>query len=215
MELKPEPPELIVPDAAAWRAWLEHNHATSAGVRLVLARRGGATTGLTHAQALDEALCFGWIDARAGRRDEATWTVRFQRRRPRSRWSERNTQIVDRLIVERRMTAPGLAEVERARQDGRWEAAYRGPATMSLPGDLAAALAGSPAAEAVFARLSSQNRYALLYRIHLQSRGWATGRPTTSHCRQTWTIGRPNTKQGATALQEGPRFREPSRLCLE
>lgn len=154
-------------NARAWREWLEANHSTSMGVRLVLARKGGAgPTSLVHAQALEEALCFGWIDATAGRRDDQTWTVRFQPRRPRSKWSLRNTRIVERLVEEGRMHPAGLAEVQRARDDGRWEAAYGGPAEMEIPADLAGALAASPAAGEMFERLNSQNRYAILYRVH-------------------------------------------------
>jgi uncharacterized protein YdeI (YjbR/CyaY-like superfamily) len=161
-----ELPELIVSDAAAWRAWLAKHHADPAGVWLVLAKKGTEKpTSLTYDQALEEALCHGWIDGQAGRRDEATYRQRFTPRRRRSAWSKRNTGIAERLIAEDRMHPAGHAEVERAKADGRWEAAYAGPASMEVPADLAEALATEPKAQAMFEGLNSQNRYAVLYRI--------------------------------------------------
>ena len=161
-----ELPELIVRDAAAWREWLANHHADPTGVWLVLAKKGTEKpTSLTYDQALDEALCHGWIDGQAGRRDEATYRQRFTPRRRRSAWSKRNTGIAERLIAEERMHPAGHAEVERAKADGRWEAAYAGPASMEVPPDLAEALAAEPKAQAMFEALNSQNRYAILYRI--------------------------------------------------
>ena len=161
-----ELPELVVRDAAAWRTWLAGNHADPVGVWLVLAKKGTEKpTSLTYDQALEEALCHGWIDGQAGRRDEATYRQRFTPRRRRSAWSKRNTGIAERLIAEDRMRPAGHAEVERAKADGRWEAAYSGPATMEVPSDLAEALAAEPKAQAMFEGLNSQSRYAILYRI--------------------------------------------------
>jgi uncharacterized protein YdeI (YjbR/CyaY-like superfamily) len=161
-----ELPELIVRDAAAWRAWLEKHHADKTGVWLVLAKKGTEMpTSLTYDQALEEALCHGWIDGQAGRRDQATYRQRFTPRRPRSSWSKRNTDIAERLRAEGRMHSAGHAEVERAKADGRWEAAYAGPASIEVPPDLAEALAAEPRAQAMFEGLNSQNRYAILYRI--------------------------------------------------
>jgi uncharacterized protein YdeI (YjbR/CyaY-like superfamily) len=161
-----ELPELIVRDAAAWRTWLARHHADPAGVWLVLAKKGTAKpTSLSYDQALEEALCHGWIDGQAGRRDEGTYRQRFTPRRRRSAWSKRNTGIAERLIAEDRMRPAGHAEVERAKADGRWEAAYAGPASMEVPADLAEALATQPKAQAMFEGLNSQNRYAVLYRI--------------------------------------------------
>ena len=161
-----ELPELIVRDAAAWREWLANHHADPTGVWLVLAKKGTEKpTSLTYDQALEEALCHGWIDGQAGRRDEATYRQRFTPRRRRSAWSKRNTGIAERLIAEDRMHPAGHAEVERAKADGRWEAAYAGPASMEVPPDLAEALAAEPKAQAMFEALNSQNRYAILYRI--------------------------------------------------
>ena len=159
-------PELIVRDAAAWRVWLATHHVDPVGVWLVLAKKGTEKpTSLTYDQALEEALCHGWIDGQAGRRDEATYRQRFTPRRRRSAWSKRNTGIAERLIAEDRMRPAGHAEVQRAKADGRWEAAYAGPASMEVPADLAEALAAEPKAQAMFEGLNSQNRYAILYRI--------------------------------------------------
>jgi uncharacterized protein YdeI (YjbR/CyaY-like superfamily) len=161
-----EQPELIVRNAAAWRAWLAKHHADPAGVWLVLAKKGTEKpTSLTYAQALEEALCHGWIDGQAGRRDEATYRQRFTPRRRRSAWSKRNTGIAQRLQAEGRMHPAGRAEVERAKADGRWNAAYAGSASIEVPPDLAEALAAEPKAQAMFEGLNSQNRYAVLYRI--------------------------------------------------
>ena len=153
-------------DASAWRTWLGAHHASSPGVRLVLAKKGTTTpTRLTYGQALEEALSHGWIDGQGQQRDDATYLVRFTPRRRRSAWSKRNTVTAERLISEGRMHAAGIAEVERARADGRWDAAYHGAATIEVPDDLAAALDAQPAAKAMFATLSGPNRYAVLYRI--------------------------------------------------
>jgi uncharacterized protein YdeI (YjbR/CyaY-like superfamily) len=161
-----ESPELIVRDAAAWREWLGENHADPAGVWLVLAKKGTEKpTSLTYDQALEEALCHGWIDGQARRRDDATYRQRFTPRRKRSAWSKRNTGIAKRLRAEGRMHPAGHAEVERAKADGRWEAAYAGPAGIEVPPDLTEALAAEPKAQGMFETLNSQNRYAILYRI--------------------------------------------------
>ncbi|NMO91418.1 YdeI family protein [Actinomycetospora sp. TBRC 11914] len=166
----PEQPELLVPDAAAWRAWLAANHTDPTGVWLVLAKKAALAlaeppTTLTYDEALDEALCHGWIDGQTHRRDELTMFQRYTPRRARSPWSARNVGHVARLVAEGRMQPAGAAEVERAKADGRWDAAYAGPATAVVPDDLAAALAASPEAAAMFERLTSQNRYAILHRL--------------------------------------------------
>jgi len=159
--------ELLVKDVAAWRRWLRSNHAKSDGVWLVMAKKGTTTpTSLTYDQALDEALCYGWIDGQARSRDATTRLQRWTPRRKRSNWSKRNTGIAERLIKEGRMQPAGLAEIERAKGDGRWAAAYAGPATVEVPEELSAALRARPRAKAMFEILSSQNRYAILYRIH-------------------------------------------------
>ncbi len=160
-----ELPELLVPDASAWRAWLAEHHATSPGVWLVLTKRGGDVTSLTYAAALDEALCYGWIDGQAAKRDAATSLQRMTPRGPRSRWSARNVDHVARLEREHRMQEAGRAAVRAAQADGRWDAAYAGPATAEVPADLAAAIAANPQAQAMFEVLTSTNRFALIHRL--------------------------------------------------
>lgn len=161
-----ELPDLTVPDAVAWRRWLETDGEQSAGVWLVLAKKGtSAPTRLSHDDALLEALCFGWIDGQVQRVDDATFRQRFTPRRRRSGWSRRNVELVEQLTAQGRMHPRGLAEVERARADGRWDAAYDGPRNIAVPEDLAVALAAEPRAQAMFDILTSQNRYAVLYRI--------------------------------------------------
>jgi uncharacterized protein YdeI (YjbR/CyaY-like superfamily) len=159
-------PTLTVPDAAAWRGWLEEHHEHSTGVWLCLAKKGATEpTSLTYGQALDEALCHGWIDGQVRRGDERSYRQRFTPRRARSSWSKRNVGHSERLASEGRVHPAGAAAVERAKADGRWEAAYAGQATIEVPDDLAAALDAEPAARAMFDALSSQNRYAVLLRI--------------------------------------------------
>lgn len=160
-----ELPELLVGDAAALRVWLSEHHQTSAGVRLVLGRKGGDVTALTWDAAVDEGICFGWIDSQAGKRDEASWTVRFTPRTARSRWSKKNVDRVERLEAEGRMTEAGRAEVASARADGRWDAAYEGPAKAVVPDDLAEAVAENPAAQEMFEVLTSQNRFHMIGRL--------------------------------------------------
>jgi len=162
----PDPlPDLIVADAHAWREWLSVHYDASPGVWLVLAKKGSTDpTSLTYDQALDEALCHGWIDGQARRRDESTYRQRFTRRRARSQWSARNVGIVSGLVAEGRMHPAGLNQVARAQADGRWEAAYAGPASIEVSADLDAALTAVPAARAMFEILTSQNRYAVVYR---------------------------------------------------
>jgi uncharacterized protein YdeI (YjbR/CyaY-like superfamily) len=157
---------LIAPDAAAWHDWLVENHAMRAGVWLVLAKKGTTSpTSLSYDEALDEALCHGWIDGQVKRRDEDTFQQRMTPRRARSPWSRRNVGHVERLTGEGRMHPAGVAEVERAMADGRWEAAYDGQAAMTVPADLSEALAASPDAAEMFELLTSQNRYAILFRL--------------------------------------------------
>jgi uncharacterized protein YdeI (YjbR/CyaY-like superfamily) len=158
---------LSVPDVAAWHAWLTEHHEHSRGIWLRLAKKGThEPTRLSYAEALDEALCHGWIDGQVRRLDEPTYRQRFTPRRARSSWSERNVAHVERLTAEGRMKPAGLAAVELAKADGRWTKAYPGQATIEVPDDLAAALQAEPRAQAMFEILSSQNRYSVLLRIH-------------------------------------------------
>ena len=161
-----ELPELTVADAGDWRRWLQQHAETSSGVWLTLARKGGnGPTALDYDAALLEALCFGWIDGQTKRNDDSSFRQRFTPRRPRSPWSRRNVGLAEQLIADGLMQPRGLAEVERARSDGRWAAAYDGPRTIVVPPDLATALDAQPRARAMFEILTSQNRYAVLYRI--------------------------------------------------
>ncbi|WP_422935331.1 YdeI/OmpD-associated family protein [Sinomonas sp. P47F7] len=157
-------PELLVPDSDAWRAWLAENHATSSGVWLVLHKKGGAVTNLAFEQALDGALCFGWVDGQIGRRDDGSYVTRFTPRGPKSKWSKLNVANVERLEEAGLMTEAGRAVVNSAKEDGRWEAAYAGQASAEVPQDLADAIAANPEAQAMFNVLTAVNRYALIYR---------------------------------------------------
>jgi uncharacterized protein YdeI (YjbR/CyaY-like superfamily) len=159
-------PEVLFTDPAAWRAWLDENEATSTGVWLILAKKGkDAPTTLNYDAALDEALCSGWIDAQGRSRDDTTTLQRFCPRRSRSRWSVRNVGIVGRLIAEGRMRPRGQEEIDKAKADGRWDAAYEGSRNIQVPPDLAEALAASPRAAEMFGILTAQNRFAILFRI--------------------------------------------------
>ena len=161
-----ELPELILEDAAAWAAWLADRHSASEGVWLALAKQGGRPpTRLTYQEALEEALCYGWIDGQVRRFDADSYRQRFTPRRKRSAWSKRNVELAERLMREGRMKPAGKAAIEQARSDGRWEAAYAGSATIEVPDDLAEALEADPQAAAMFAVLTSRNRYAILYRL--------------------------------------------------
>lgn len=165
-----ELPELLVPDQAGLRAWLRDHHATSDGVRLVLTRKGGTDTTLTWAQAVEELLCYGWIDGQGGKRDETSYTVRITPRRARSIWSKRNVELVEQLERQRRMRAAGRAAVEAAKADGRWAAAYDGPATAEVPDDLLTAIAAEPEAQRMFDVLTKTNRFALYHRLNAVKR---------------------------------------------
>ncbi len=195
-----ELPELLVPDAPAWRAWLDEHHGRPDGVWLVLAKKGvSEPTSLSYVEALDEALCFGWIDGQVKRRDERTFRQRFTPRRARSQWSRRNVEHIERLLGEGRMHAAGLAAVESAKADGRWEDAYHGPASIEVPDDLTAALAAEPRAQAMFEILTSQNRYAILYRIGNAKRGDTRARPSST----SWRCSRAARRLPAAAQARG------------
>ncbi len=163
---KPDLPILAFPDAEAFDRWLTKAHASSAGVWMKIAKKSASTPTLGYAQALDVALTWGWIDGQKNRFDEHHWLQKFTRRGQRSGWSKVNREHVARLEAAGRMKTPGLAEVERAKQDGRWEAAYDSPSRATVPDDLAHALAKQKKAAALFAELDSANRYAILYRVH-------------------------------------------------
>jgi uncharacterized protein YdeI (YjbR/CyaY-like superfamily) len=162
-----EDPRLVVRDQAAWRTWLDANEASCDGIWLILAKKGTSEpTSLTYPQALDEALCSGWIDGQKKGVDEQVTSQRFTPRRKASLWSQRNIGLVAALTAEGRMRPRGQAEIDRAQADGRWDRAYAGQATAEVPDDLVAALASAtPAAAVLFAGASSTNRYAFIHRL--------------------------------------------------
>lgn len=150
---------------AAWEAWLDEHHASSDGLWIKIARKATGIRTVTYAEALETALCYGWIDGQKASFDEDYWLQRFTPRRPRSKWSKVNREGATRLIEAGRMKPAGLQEVERARADGRWDAAYDAQSTATVPEDLRRALDAEPAASAFFETLNSVNRYAILYQI--------------------------------------------------
>jgi len=158
-------PVLGFADAGAWESWLAQQHGSSPGVWLKIAKKGSGATGVSYPEALEVALCYGWIDGQKGALDDEYWLQRFTPRKPGSRWSKINTEKAAELIETGRMRPAGMREVELAREDGRWDAAYAGQRSMAVPEDLERELAGNEAARAFFATLSSVNRYAILYRI--------------------------------------------------
>lgn len=146
-------------------AWLEENHASSQGVWLKIAKKGVTEPSVTYAEALELALCFGWIDSQKRGFDETHFLQRFTPRRPRGRWSKINREKAEALVEAGKVRPAGLAEVEAAKADGRWEAAYEGQRTARVPPDLQRELDANPAAAEFFASLNSANRYAIVYRL--------------------------------------------------
>jgi len=164
--MPPEPlPVLCFESADAWDAWLADHHASSPGLWLKIAKKGSAGRSISYSEALDVALCHGWIDGQKGRHDTDYWRQRFTPRKPGGNWSKINTERAAALIASGRMRPAGLREVERAQADGRWEQAYESQSRVTVPDDLARALAANERARAFFATLDSANRYAILYRI--------------------------------------------------
>jgi uncharacterized protein YdeI (YjbR/CyaY-like superfamily) len=160
-----DPPQIAFASAAEWEAWLEEHHAASDGVAVKIAKKGSGIASVAYPEVLDIALCFGWIDGRRNALDDRFFLQRFGPRRARSRWSQINREKAEALIEQGRMRPAGLAEVERAKADGRWDAAYAGQRSMGIPDDLQRELDARPHAAAFFAGLSSQNRYSILYRL--------------------------------------------------
>jgi uncharacterized protein YdeI (YjbR/CyaY-like superfamily) len=158
-------PSIPFASPAEWEDWLEDNHALSDGVWIRMAKKNAGIESVRYPEVLESALCFGWIDGRREALDERYFLQRFTPRRSRSKWSRINREKAERLIAEGRMRPAGLAEVERARADGRWEAAYQGQKSSTVPNDLKRELDARPKAKAFFAELNSQNRYAILYRL--------------------------------------------------
>jgi uncharacterized protein YdeI (YjbR/CyaY-like superfamily) len=158
-------PILSFDSKEAWATWLHEHHSSEAGVRLRLARAGSLSRSVSHKDALDVALCYGWIDGQAERYDDESWLLRFTPRGKRSSWSKRNRENVERLIASGEMQRAGLAAIEAAKADGRWDRAYDSPRTATIPDDFRTALDDHSEARKFFAELTSANRYAILYRI--------------------------------------------------
>jgi uncharacterized protein YdeI (YjbR/CyaY-like superfamily) len=166
MEEESDLPTVNFASRDAWEQWLDREHATSRGVWLQIAKKGTPVGSVSYDEALEVALCYGWIDGQKAAGDETHWLQRFTPRKPRSKWSKINRDRAEALIAQGRMTPAGLREVERAQADGRWDAAYESQSTASIPEDFARELARNPRAEKFFSTLNSANRYAFLYRIH-------------------------------------------------
>jgi len=159
-------PVLGFADQAELEEWLEREHASAPGLYVKLAKKGAGVPSVTYAELVESLLCFGWIDGRSNRLDDLFYLQRITPRRARSVWSQKNVEAVEALIRAGRMRPAGLAAAEAARADGRWERAYAGAATITVPDELAAALAAQPAAQQAFDGLDGTNRYAVLWRVH-------------------------------------------------
>ena len=158
-------PRLTFRDRNEWENWLARNGGTSTGVWLRLAKKGARQPTLTYEQAVESALCHGWIDGQKQTESEEYWLQRFTRRSAKSIWSRLNRDRADALVAAGRMLPAGMREIEKAKEDGRWEAAYASPSNSVVPDDLQTALDANPKARAFFATLNARNRYAILFRI--------------------------------------------------
>lgn len=163
--MKDELPVLFFETQLAWEGWLAQNHAASPGLWLKIAKKDSGLFSLDYAQALESALCYGWIDGQKGALDERYWLQKFTPRKPKSGWSKINREKAESLIAAGRMQPAGLRQIELAKIDGRWEAAYQSQSRIEIPPDLQAELDRDPLAAAFFASLDSANRYAILYRL--------------------------------------------------
>jgi uncharacterized protein YdeI (YjbR/CyaY-like superfamily) len=176
MPTPPNLPILELGDRAAWDEWLARNHDTSAGVWLKFAKKGAPTSTVTRAEAIEEAIRYGWIDGQLRPYDEHFWLIRFTSRKPRSRWSQRNREKALELIEQGRMHPAGLVQVRAAQEDGRWENAYEAQSAATVPADFQAALDRHAKAKAFFETLTGAKRYAFLYRLHHVSKPEARAR---------------------------------------
>ena len=161
----PDLPIIAFESEAAWEKWLEENHAASPGLWLKIAKKESGHATVSYQEALGVALCFGWIDGQKDKFDDQYWLQKFTPRRRKSPWSKINREKTEALIKADKMREAGLREVESARQDGRWEAAYHSQSSITVPDDLQAAFDANPKAKAFFDTLNSSNRYAVLYRV--------------------------------------------------
>ena len=161
-----EMPVVSFAETEEWSAWLASRHHSSIGVWIKIAKKASGQASITYAEALDVALAWGWIDGQKGKFDEAWWLQKFTPRGSRSMWSKINREKAAALIAAGKMMPSGLAEVERAKKDGRWDRAYESQSRAPVPEDLESALARNPRAKKFFAALDSRNRYAVLFRVH-------------------------------------------------
>ncbi len=166
MNAKQDLPVRRFASKAAWETWLRKHHETSPGLWLEFAKKGSGLISLSHVEALEVALCYGWIDGQGAPVDAKRFRQRFTPRRARSKWSQINRAAVERLHEEGRLAPAGVREMAAAKRDGRWDAAYASPRTMTVPDDLQAQLEAHPRARRFFEQLDSGNRYAILYRLH-------------------------------------------------
>ena len=148
-----------------WKEWLDKNHASAKGIWLRFYKKASGVPSLDHPKSLDVALCYGWIDGQANKYDEESYLQRFSPRRPKSIWSKRNIENVTRLIAARKMKPAGLKEIEAAKADGRWEAAYDSPANMKVPEDFLKELAKNPKAKEFFQTLNKTNTFSITWRL--------------------------------------------------
>lgn len=160
-----EMPKLAFESADAWDAWLAENHGSAPGVWAMIAKKGSGVPSVAYPEVLDIAISYGWIDGQRQALDDTHYLQKFTPRGPRSRWSKINRDKATRMIESGQMKPPGMREVERAKEDGRWDAAYAGQRTATIPDDLQQALDANPKAREFFATLNSQNRYAVIYRV--------------------------------------------------
>jgi uncharacterized protein YdeI (YjbR/CyaY-like superfamily) len=166
MDAKQDLPILAFAAAQDWEAWLAAHHATARGLWLRIAKKDAGEPSVSYDEALDVALCYGWIDGQKAACDERAWLQKFTPRGRRSKWSRVNRDRATALLAQGRVQPAGLEQIEQAQQDGRWEAAYESQSRATVPDDLQRALEAHPAAQAFFATLDSANRYAILYRLH-------------------------------------------------
>ena len=177
MSIRDNLPVLFFESQASWEEWLKQHHLDSSGIWLKMAKKETGISTVNYSEALDSALCFGWIDSQKASFDEQYWLQRFTPRGPKSRWSKLNCERVAALQAEGRMQPEGIRQVELAKADGRWEAAYHSQRTIAVPDDFLMELEKNPEAKAFFGTLNSANRYAILYRIQTAKK------PETRHAR--------------------------------
>ncbi|HSW99485.1 MAG TPA: YdeI/OmpD-associated family protein [Patescibacteria group bacterium] len=184
MQDKAEIPLLLCKTSAEWQEWLEHHgNITASGVWLQLAKKGTGAVSVSYEEALEEALCYGWIDGQARRLNDGYYLQKFTPRRQRSAWSKRNVERTKILIAAGRMQAAGLAAIEVAKQNGQWDAAYSSSSEKEIPPELQAALKNSPKAAASFRAMNRANQYAMCFRVQ------TAVRPTTKQARVDKFIG--------------------------